>query len=124
MTREELEKKYLGKRVAVYMSGGRRVGIVKRVVDVYDIQYCLVVNLFSQVDGALQKDNDLEGYVHYKQVRLLKKKERRRVWVKFKERIETIAPDGYTKHVSYHDFVYHPDGPIPCDAIEFIEVKK
>lgn len=121
MTREELEKKYLGKRVAVYMSGGRRVGIVKRVVDVYDIQYCLVVNLFSQVDGALQKDNDLEGYVHYKQVRLLKKKERRRIWVK------DIYKDGLINSFSHLPrWVVYDSAPFPNDPdfVEFIEVKK
>lgn len=69
MTIEELEKKYLDKRVAVYRGAYERSFGVVRGVD------------RERLHVVLDGNENMYDVFHPKQVRILKKKERRKAWV-------------------------------------------
>lgn len=95
-TKEELEAKWLGKWVATYSSNGRGV---HKVIGVHDGMLKIPIGKHGS-----------EYWLHPKQCRLLKKKERRRVWVEINTGI--LPPR-----------IWLAD-PMSPDAIPFIEVKR
>ena len=100
MTPEELGKKYLGKRVAVYSYEEREKA---RVISVTEEGFLRVV-----FDGGTKLS------VHPKQVRLLKKKERLRIWVEI---------NGVGNPVDVSTVEFYPKSKTSV-VKQFIEVKK
>lgn len=94
----------IGDRVAVYEADGRRSGYINKIYDTGNLEVITV---------------DFAGAYHPKQCRLLKKKERRRVWIKR----DCFDGQAYTctAHIVRDNKIWLP---IPDDYTEFIEMEK
>lgn len=99
----------VGDRVAVYDNGKRQVGFVGKTEP--SAQNIRVDNVSSQ-----QCDKWTFGWFHPKQLRRLKKREKRRVWV-LEDNMLTYK---LGKMVGFDAMSFKPDAP----CVEFVEVRK